>query len=241
MSERSNSITGRRVEPELLDVLPVEDPRAQRSRRDLQRLHRAMGTLSTLCGAIDRGTRGMDPRTMLELGAGDGSLMLRLAQCRAKRWPDVKVTMLDRQASIAPETLDGIRANGWKPTVFTVDVFDWLAIADESRWNVIWTSLFLHHFEEDEIKGLFRDVALRCSAFVCCEPRRTLLPRIASRAVGLLGAGEVTRSDAIKSVRAGFRGKELSHLWPHRKEWLLHEYPAGLFSHCFIAYRKRLK
>ena len=231
----------RLVEPEILDTLPAADPQARRSRRDLQRLHRAMGTLSTLCGALDRASRGIDPRSMLELGAGDGTMMLRLAEKRAKRWPDVKVVMLDRQDTVAPETLAAIRATGWKPDVHAVDVFDWLAIADESRWNVIWTSLFLHHFQPDEISGLFGDIALRCSAFVCCEPRRTLLPALASHAVGLMGAGPVTRHDAVKSVRAGFRGKELSHLWPNRKEWLLHEYPAGLFSHCFIAYRKRLK
>ena len=234
-------MTARIVESEILDTLPAADPRAQRSRRDLQRLHRAMGTLSTLCGAIERASRGVDPRTMLELGAGDGTMMLRLAKKRAKQWPAVKVVMLDRQDTVAPETLDAIRAIGWKPSVASVDIFDWLAIADESRWNVIWANLFLHHFEDEEIAGLFGDIAHRCSAFVCCEPRRTLLPAIASRAVGLIGAGEVTRHDAVKSVRAGFRGRELSHLWPNRKEWLLHEYSAGLFSHCFIAYRKRLK
>ena len=35
----------RSVEPELLDNLAAQDPAAQRSRRDLQRLHRAMGCL----------------------------------------------------------------------------------------------------------------------------------------------------------------------------------------------------
>ena len=229
----------RHVEPELLDSLPAVDPEAQRSRRDLRRLHRVMGTLSTLCGAIERASNGVDPRSMLELGAGDGTMMLRLAKKRATQWPDVKVTMLDRQGAVAPETLDAIRATGWKPTVVSVDVFDWLAIHDETRWNVIWASLFLHHFENDDIAGLLGDIAHRCSAFVCCEPRRTLLPQVASRGVALIGAGPVTRHDAIASVRAGFRDKELCRLWPNRKEWVLHEFPAGLFSHCFIAYRKR--
>src|SRR5690349_21275057 len=125
----------RRVEPEILDGLEARDPDAQRSRRDLARLHRTMGTLSTLCAAIEQSSRGIDPRSMLELGAGDGSMMLRLAKKRAKRWPDVKVTLLDRQDSVSADTIAAIRSTGWKPTVSSVDVFDWLAIADETRWN----------------------------------------------------------------------------------------------------------
>ena len=73
----------RRVEPELLDSLPAEDPRAQRSRNDLRRIHRAMATSSIAQRALDRGMAGFRPSTILELGAGDGSLMLRLAQRRA--------------------------------------------------------------------------------------------------------------------------------------------------------------
>ena len=130
----------RRLRPELLDSLAAADPQAQKSREDLRRLHRAKGTLSILCSAIERASSGVDPRTMCELGAGDGTMMLRLAQKRAQRWPDVKVTMLDRQDVIAPSTLAAIGATGWKPTVVAVDVFDWLAIADVSRWNVIFLS-----------------------------------------------------------------------------------------------------
>ena len=59
-----------------------------------------------------------------------------------------------------------------------------------------------------------------------------------SHLIGLLGAGPVTREDAVLSVRAGFRARELSDLWPNRENWILHEYPAGLFSHCFLAIRK---
>jgi hypothetical protein len=47
----------------------------------------------------------------------------------------------------------------------------------------------------------------------------------------------VTQHDAVRSVRAGFLGRELSALWPVNDEWQLSEQSAGLFSHCFIAKR----
>ena len=56
--------------------------------------------------------------------------------------------------------------------------------------------------------------------------------------VGLLGAGPVTRQDAVSSVHAGFRARELSSLWPNAQDWVVSEFPAGLFSHCFLAVRK---
>ena len=61
-----------------------------------------MATLSIVLRALDRGTAGFVPRTLLELGAGDGSMMLRLARRRARRWPDVRVTLLDRLQVVAP-------------------------------------------------------------------------------------------------------------------------------------------
>ena len=229
----------RRIEPELLDGLAADHPRARRSRDDLQRIHRAMATLPIVERALDRGKAGFVPKTMLELGAGDGSLMLRLAHRRAARWPNVHVTLLDRLNLVAPQTLDGIRETGWTPTVVAMDVFDWLAQREDSRWDVVLANLFVHHFASGELHRLLAGIAARTCVFLCCEPRRSALALAGSHMVGLLGAGPVTRQDAVSSVHAGFRARELSSLWPNPQDWVMSEYSAGLFSHCFLATRKK--
>jgi hypothetical protein len=231
----------RRVEPELLDGLAADDPRARRSRSDLRRIHRAMATLPIVQRAMDRGTAKNPPRMLVELGAGDGSLMLRLAKRRAARWPDVRVTLLDRLDLVARETQDGLRHVGWTPRVEAMDVFDWLATPDDVLWDVVFANLFIHHFSSRELVRLLQGIARRARVFVCCEPRRSALALAGSRLIGLLGAGPVTRRDAVSSVHAGFRARELSELWPSPQDWVLDEYPAGLFSHCFLAVRKRTK
>jgi len=231
----------RRVEPELLDELAADDPRAQRSRVDLRRIHRAMATLTILERALERGTQAFRPRTLLELGAGDGSLMLRLAQQWKDRWPEVSVTLLDRLDLVAPQTLDGLRKSGWSPRVAAMDVFDWLASPDDTCLDIVIANLFMHHFSSDELTRLLTGVAARSRLFLCCEPRRAVLPLAGSHLIGLLGAGPVARLDAVSSVHAGFRAQELSDLWPNRQDWEIHEYPAGLFSHCFLAIRKQQK
>lgn len=228
----------RRVESELLDGLAADDARARRSRADLRRIHRAMATLPIVQRAMDRGTAKTRPRTLVELGAGDGSLMLRLAKRRAARWPEVRVTLLDRLDTVGLETQDGLRQIGWMPRVETMDVFDWLARPADALCDVVFASLFIHHFSSRELQRLLEGIAARTRMFLCCEPRRSAFALAGSCLIGLLGAGPVTRQDAVSSVRAGFRARELSDLWPSPQDWVLDEYPAGLFSHCFLAVRK---
>ena len=119
-----------------------------------------------------------------------------------------------------------------------MDVFDWLARSEHAQWDAVIANLFVHHFSADGLARLLAGVAARARVFLCCEPRRSRLPLASSHLVGLLGAGPVTRQDAVLSVRAGFRARELSALWPDPERWLLREYPAGLFSHCLLAIRK---
>jgi len=226
----------RRVEPEWLDRLAVDDPRARRTRHDLRRINRAMSTLSIVVGGLDKLVDGVAPTTILDLGAGDGSLMLRVAKQRKSEWPNVAVTLLDRQQSVDALTLAGIRATGWRPDVVTADVVDWIAAPATSRWDLVVANLFVHHFTDEQLAPLLAGLASRARAFFCCEPRRSRFALTGSRLVGLLGAGPVARFDAVTSVRAGFTGTELTALWP-ATGWRTSEYDAGLFSHCFGAVR----
>lgn len=235
------------VQAETLDGLAEDDPDAMRSRRDLRRVHRVMGSCSMLSRILRAWAlpRGRALR-VLELGAGDGSLMLRVARALAPRWPRVELTLLDRQALVGPATLRRYASLGWTATTSRTDVLDWAAAEPRAdaggsgpRWDVIVANLFLHHFPERELAGLLRAVAARCDHFVACEPRRARSALVASHLIGAIGANAVTREDAVLSVHAGFRGRELSALWPaDGSAWTLRERPAGAFSHCFHAVRE---
>lgn len=226
----------RLLEPEILDELPEDDPRAQRSRRDLERINRVMGAAGILAQAL--AAEGATPRRIIELGAGDGRLMLRLARRLAPRWPNVQVVLLDRQQCVAPETRAALARTGWSVQARQEDVADWVSGAAGERFDIVLANLFIHHFDEDAIARLFGAISARAKLFVALEPRRASLPLLASRMVGLLGANAVTRSDAVASVRAGFQGRELSALWPASPAWRLSEGRAGLFSHLFTARRR---
>lgn len=236
----------RRVEPEILDALPADDPLANHSRRDLRRIHRFMGTRGVLVRELrSLAVPGARTLRVLELGAGDGTLLLGVARELARSWPPVQLTLLDRLALVDTRTVALYGRLGWAVTSSVVDALDWARAvldprtsADASpRWDVVVANLFLHHFEGPQLSLLLRAVAASTRMFVACDPRRGWRALAGSRLVGAIGANAVTRSDAVLSVHAGFRGRELTALWPAETHtrWRLVERAAGAFSHVFRA------
>lgn len=234
-------IAARTVADETLDGLAPGDPAAVASRRDLRRLHRWMGTRRQLRRALSGGPWPAGrPLRLLELGAGDASLLLGVAQSLAGRWPAVELTVLDRLDLVSDETAAAYAAAGWQLRRRVADVRDWAALEGDTAgpWDAVLANLFLHHFATEALRGLLAAIAARSARLLAIEPRRAPIAWLGSHLVGLLGANAVTRTDAVLSVRAGFRGRELSALWPGGPgSWRLREGPAGLFSHVFDAVR----
>jgi hypothetical protein len=227
----------RRIEPELLDQLPANDERAIRSRRDLRRVNTLMGNTGVIASALLEACAGQPPRQLVDLGAGDGTFMLGLARRLAPAWPNVNVTLVDRQEIVKAETLREFGALSWSARTVAADVFDWLERAREARYDLVTANLFLHHFADAALTRLLELVSGRTHCFAACEPRRYPAALWASRWLWLLGCNQVTRHDAVTSVRAGFARCELSALWPGDGSWFLRDEAVGLFSHRFVAQR----
>ena len=227
----------RLVEPEWLDELPPDDPRAVRSRKDLRRVNRLMRHAEIIAQHLATSELKPADGQIVELGAGDGTLLLRVAQRLAARWPAMKVVLVDQQSLVDAETRDGFHTLGWEMDSVKAAVFDWLRSDARNGNEVIIANLFLHHFPDQRLSELLHHAAGKTKLFVACEPRRSPLPLTASHLLFLLGCNSVTRHDAVISVRAGFKGNELSTLWPNDGRWQLSERATGLFSHVFTAAR----
>ena len=225
----------RRIEPEWLDELAADDPRAIQSRADLRRVNALMGTTSLITREFKRNIPAGSSKIIAELGAGDGTLMLRLARKIATWRKDVQVVLLDQQDIVSPETLGGFHPLGWRAESVVTDVFTWLEQPTEQVYDVIIANLFLHHFDTERLALLLSLAAQRTRLFIACEPRRSSLAFLGSHLLGLVGCNDVSRHDAVISVCAGFSGQELSALWPASSAWVLQENAYGLFSHCFVA------
>jgi 2-polyprenyl-3-methyl-5-hydroxy-6-metoxy-1,4-benzoquinol methylase len=222
----------RLIEPEWLDDLPPEDPRALRSRGDLRRLNFIMGNAGILRWQLL--LHHSRPATIVELGAGDGTFMLALA--RRLGFGPTNAILVDRMPNMSEKAQRALEAMGWSVEYVAADVFDWLAKTDQMEVTIC--NLFLHHLPPQALASLLAGCAAKTSLFLACEPARTRLALYGSHLLGLIGCNDVTQHDAVVSVHAGFRRQELSKLWPDKQVWLLEEHGAGLFSHIFAARRK---
>lgn len=230
------------LEPETLDHLAPDDPAAQRSRRDLRRVNAFMGARRILERALDRALPDRAGLRILEIGCGDGRLLLEVARRRGRRWPGARVDLLDRQPLVDEATLAGYAASGWQARTIVADVLDWAAAVGprSERWDAVVANLFLHHFEGAPLGRLLAGCARRADALVACEPRRSRFAFAASHLIFFLGANAVTRRDGVLSVRAGFVDRELSNAWPDSAAtWRVDEYEDGAFTHVFCAVRRQ--
>jgi hypothetical protein len=184
----------RSVLSEILDHLPAGDPEAVRSRRDLRRINFLMGNERWICRSI-RKFSDAAAHGIVELGAGDGSLISKLVEIFSET--DLTATDLVPR----PPTLDPrVR---WRQG-------DLLSDCHNLSGGMMIANLFLHHFEGEPLLEIGK-LCERFEVLVFCEPDRALIPH-------LLGffmwpwVNRVTRHDMHVSINSGFSKGELPAL-----------------------------
>ena len=166
--------------------------------------------------------------------------MLRLAQRRAARWPDVRVTLLDRLNLVAPQ-------HARRPAPGRLDAArrgdGCVRLAGKTRRHALGCRLRQSVHASLFVSRAGASAAGNRGAHVACSsaasPGAPPLALAGSHVVGLLGAGPVTRRDAVSSVHAGFRAQELSDLWPDPQDWVRGRVSGGLVQPLFPCHPER--
>jgi hypothetical protein len=216
--------------PEILNFLEPRDLPAIGSGRDLTRINAAIRQSAIMADSL----AGVPaPGQLADLGGGDGRFLLGVARRLAKRWPGVHAVIVDRHDIVSRETRDGFTALGWRCDVLRGDMFE---ILPQIWPDIIIANQFLHHLNDAALARLLAQVSARGKAFVACEPRGGRLALSGVQLMGVLGATNLTHQDAVASARAGFRGYDLSALWPKTGSWRLYEKVVFPFTHVFQAH-----
>ena len=238
MGPLRNILAERVVEPELLDELPVQDPRALRFRRDLRRGNTWLRHTRIMACALQETVSIHSPLEITELGTGDGHFLWRVA-CRLRRqWPAAEATLVDRLDALDPLMRNRFSLLGWRIQAEVADATEWLRRAPPKANGVILCNLFLHQLRAEQLAELFCLAARSARVVIALEPRREWWTYAYSHLLWMNGSGPITRHDGPISIRSGFVGRELSALWPDQRGWQLVERPASLFTHLFMARRK---
>jgi len=116
----------RTVEKEWLDELPANDPRAARSRRDIQRLNLLTGHDQIMAEVLNNVFQAGRPRRLVELGAGNGQFFLSVARRLGGAWRDVDARLVDRVDGFDPQIRDEFKALHWNVRLEIADARSYL-------------------------------------------------------------------------------------------------------------------
>ncbi|MEO8661782.1 MAG: methyltransferase domain-containing protein [Bryobacteraceae bacterium] len=167
--------------------------------RDLVRINRFLGGHIVLRSMLSRLVHRDEEFSVLDVGAASGDMA---AQIR-RRYPRATVVCLD-QRPIHLDAASGLRVAG--------DAFR-LPFGERS-FDFVFSSLFLHHFEDPHVVELlqsFRRVARRAVLAIDLE-RHPLAYYFIPSTKMVLGWDPITVNDAPVSVESGFHRGELLRL-----------------------------
>lgn len=185
------------IEPELLDHAEPEE--ARRNLKDLVRLNQHFGGYSTALKLLSQVAQPLDHFSLLDVGAASGDTGRHLKQ----QFPNAKIVSLDCNAVNVEEA---------PHPKLIADAF--LLPFPSQTFDFVFSSLFLHHFTDDQVVHLlagFHRVARK--AVLVTDLERHFLPYWFLPATQpFLKWNRITVHDGRISVRAAFTRCELERL-----------------------------
>jgi ubiquinone/menaquinone biosynthesis C-methylase UbiE len=195
------------TKPELMDDFSIQDERVDLALRELRMINYFLGGNTGSKRGVTKMISNLPNKKIYLLDAGSGSS--DVLDDLKKKFKSVQIISLDRNKRVCNFIK---KNNNFKPMIVCADAFN-LPFKNKSV-NIIRTSLFLHHFDNQKLKIIlnkFGDVAKQ--GIVINDLRRSLRALLGIKILTLLfSKSELVRSDAPISVRKGFIKSELVDL-----------------------------
>jgi 2-polyprenyl-3-methyl-5-hydroxy-6-metoxy-1,4-benzoquinol methylase len=144
-----------------------------------------------------------------EIGCGGGDNLKAIEKKAKKRYPGLSFTGIDINGDCI-RVAENIK---WeKPVIFLVS--DYKKVQFESKPDIIFCSLFCHHFKEDELIDMFRWMSGNSviGFFINDLHRHPLAYHSIRMLTSLFSKSYLVKNDAPLSVLRGFKKKELTVL-----------------------------
>lgn len=230
----SGAFARRRLEGELMDDPALTTAAHETALRGLKRLNAASRTAATLWPHIARITRagGHTHMSLLDVASGGGDIAIALARRAQRRGTDLDIHGCDISENACHHATMQADKLGVQVRFFPLDA---LTQPVPAHYNIIVTTLFLHHLENEAIVRLLKNLASHCDHLLVSDllrgPAGYALAWAGTRA---LSRSRIVRADGLRSVRAALSYGEAQSLarragladarferhWPQR--FLLH-------------------
>jgi 2-polyprenyl-3-methyl-5-hydroxy-6-metoxy-1,4-benzoquinol methylase len=202
----------RTLTPEIMDGLPAGDPALRGALRGLERINRWSLSASILWPSIHEFARRRPGQRLrlLDVATGAGDVPLALWR-RAKRGGlNLEITACDRNRGALDHATASAERLGARIDLLCLD-----AVRDPlpEGFDIITSSLFLHHLPSDEVERFLRRLAACGHLLLINDLVRShtglLLARVGTR---LLSRSEVVHVDGPRSVESAFTREEMKAL-----------------------------
>ena len=199
--------------PEVMDDPVLEASRHIQALRGLERLNRWSRSERILWGPIQSLAQQTGARSLrvLDIAAGGGDVPIRLWRRARRMGLHLRIDGCDR-SSLAVQYAQGcVEKIGTEVKFFELDA---LTGQIPSGYDILMSSLFLHHLDDGQAVQLLRTMAQAAERMVLISDLARSLPGLWLAYIGtrLLSQSEVVRTDGPRSVRAAYTMDEVCGL-----------------------------
>jgi len=196
----------RAVSLELLDQPGIPAADIKRNLYELSIINQKLGGHAITLDGFFRLANKQNQIQVCEVGCGGGDNLKAIEKKAKKLFPGLSFTGVDINADCI-QVAENI--NWEKPARFLVN--DYKKVHFESKPDIIFCSLFCHHFKENEIIDMFRWMSKNAGSgfFINDLHRHPLAYHSIRLLTSLFSRSYLVKNDAPLSVLRGFKKKEL--------------------------------
>jgi 2-polyprenyl-3-methyl-5-hydroxy-6-metoxy-1,4-benzoquinol methylase len=194
---------------ELLDQPGIPATDIQRNLYELSIINQKLGGHAVTLEGFFRLAGNPEKIQVCEIGCGGGDNLKAIERKAKRQYPGLSFTGID----INKDCIQVAENIKWeKPTRFLVN--DYKKVHFESKPDIIYCSLFCHHFKEDELIDMFRWMSGNSVlGFFINDLHRHVFAYYSIRMLtSLFSKSYLVKNDAPLSVLRGFKKKELTAL-----------------------------